>query len=185
MTVYGENEARLADLQLMFDKMCEHTFTLITSQEDFQVHPDIAADFFGMAMRYMRYCSKVIFGSTQIEGLIQFAIVGIGIEHREAAKALCLFFSQLFECFSQENFAEGSVAQVRGERASLTDTKKMVKQFFLNKGEEIVERFMQFLVSVPPSAVSRCVVDVLVDIYKSYPSHGVHWFSRAAKNVSV
>ena len=93
VTVYGENEERLADLQLMFDKMCEHTFTLITSQEDFQVHPDIAADFFGMSMRYMRYCSKVIFGSSQIEGLIQFAIVGIGIEHREAAKALCLFFS--------------------------------------------------------------------------------------------
>ena len=68
-------------------------------------------------------------------------------------------------------------------RATLTDTKKMVKHFFLNKGQEIVERFLTFLVNVPPSAVSRCVVDVLVDIYKSYPSHGVHWFCHAVKNV--
>jgi len=53
--------------------------------------PDIVDDFFGMCMRYIKYCPNIYYEMPHWPDIVKLAILGIGIDHAPAAKALYMF----------------------------------------------------------------------------------------------
>jgi transportin-3 len=59
----------------------------MVTKEQCEQNPDLVNDFFGMAMRYIRYNKSLFFKSNALEIFVNFMMRCIGLERYRAAKA--------------------------------------------------------------------------------------------------
>lgn len=60
------------------------TASLLNSFDAFTSYPDVAYDFFGMCVRFLKLRKDQVFSSQHLEDLIKIWNSGIGVEHKEA-----------------------------------------------------------------------------------------------------
>lgn len=95
--VFGRDPSCKNSLSLLIGVMFGQTLQLLTSLQDFTARPDIADDCFLLASRCMRYCPDVIISLPIFLQLLDCAIVGFLVEHREACKSVLSFLKDTLE----------------------------------------------------------------------------------------
>ena len=75
-------------LQQAFEKMCEITFQHLPKLKNFEEKPELTEDFFGMLIRYGRYTPQLMLMSNSWPTILELSLMGIGIDHKQAAKSL-------------------------------------------------------------------------------------------------
>lgn len=78
------------------------TAQVLTSLTEYENFPDIAFDFFGMVVRYLRLNKDLVFRSDQLETVISIWIKGIGIEHKEAITTHTEFITYLIATLQKD-----------------------------------------------------------------------------------
>jgi hypothetical protein len=85
-----------------FNLICEKTAQIFQSLDDYVKEPDVASDFFGMCIRYIKLNKDLLFRSQHLEALIKLWINGIGIEHQEAVDTHVEFFVTLVDTMKKD-----------------------------------------------------------------------------------
>jgi hypothetical protein len=62
--------------------------------------PDLAEDFFGMQARIAKYTPLFLLQTSQFFNIANIALIGVGVHHQEAAKALYAFIELLYDIVS-------------------------------------------------------------------------------------
>jgi len=75
---------------------------LFQSLQDFEREPDVASDFFGMCIRYIKLHKSLLFRSQHLPALIKVWSLGIGIEQSNAVETHTEFFNTLVKVLSKD-----------------------------------------------------------------------------------
>ncbi len=170
-SVFG-TDPRFADvLRTLFDTLGRQTF-LIIGKTGYTDQPHLAEDFFGMCVRYVKYCPQLVFGSTILKELLEFAIALVGFEHIGCAKALYLFLEHLFKHYQKK---ESTVALEPNEMAAF--------EFVVANGPPLARKLILIIEAGPPDVIAEYVNAVLVAMLVAIPGHALDWLSDAIQLV--
>jgi len=82
--------------QEAFNHITEHTIgKVLVDQRAYDYEPEVAYDYFGMCTRLLKTNKVLFFSSPYLEALLNTWMLGIGIEHPEAAQTHESFISNL------------------------------------------------------------------------------------------
>ncbi|XP_039040324.1 transportin MOS14-like isoform X2 [Hibiscus syriacus] len=81
----------------MIEVLFKRTTSLFTSIKEFSTRPDIADDCFLLASRCIRYCPQLFIPSAVFPALIDCAMIGITVQHREASNSVLTCLSDIFD----------------------------------------------------------------------------------------
>lgn len=95
--IYGSEPSCASYLQNLMEALFRHTIHLLTKIQDFTARPDIADDCFLLASRCIRYCAHLFVPSTVFPSLVDCAMIGITVQHREACTSILTFLSDVFD----------------------------------------------------------------------------------------
>ena len=81
----------------MLTEMSSVTFGFIRTLPDFVNHPDVVEEFFFLAGRMMTYCPDplVVQSPSLLHSLVQCAIVGIEMDHKDGNRGILNFLDNL------------------------------------------------------------------------------------------
>uniref|UniRef100_A0A0D6R4R4 Uncharacterized protein n=1 Tax=Araucaria cunninghamii TaxID=56994 RepID=A0A0D6R4R4_ARACU len=95
--IFGADPSCGNYLAALITSLFGHTINLLKSIQDFTSRPDIADDCFLLASRCIRYCPQLFVPSTIFPPLLDCAMIGITIQHREACTSILTFLHDIFE----------------------------------------------------------------------------------------
>ncbi len=169
-SVYGGQEKSEKLLGDMFNMLGKHTFEVLGGG-GYTNYPHLVEDFFGMSLRYIKYCPKAVFMSLILEELLQFSIALIGYEHIEGSKALYLFLAQFFNHFDTK-------------RTDLDPKESAALGFLLANGPIIAKKLILCLEGAPHKQISEYIIDLLVEMLEALPTQSATWIGDAVQFVS-
>jgi hypothetical protein len=79
VTVFSDYPEYKDTLSLIYFKTCEITFNHLSKLEKFESNPDLAEDFFGMNLRFMRYAPHIILYCDKLDGLLTLCTIASGV----------------------------------------------------------------------------------------------------------
>ncbi|KAF9624704.1 hypothetical protein IFM89_012997 [Coptis chinensis] len=95
--IFGSDPSCANYLRSLIEALFSHTTHLLLKIQDFTDRPDIADDCFLLASRCIRYCPHLIVPSSAFPSLVDCAMTGITIQHREACSSILTFLSDVFD----------------------------------------------------------------------------------------
>ncbi|CAI0399062.1 unnamed protein product, partial [Linum tenue] len=95
--IFGSDPSCALYLKSLIEALFTHTKCLLTNIEDFTLRPDIADDCFLLASRCMRYCPQLFIPSEVFPSLVDCALIGVTVQHREASNSILTFLSDIFD----------------------------------------------------------------------------------------
>ncbi|GAB2269903.1 Transportin mos14 [Dionaea muscipula] len=95
--IFGSDPSCSQYLKNLIEALFSRTTCLLTSIQDFTARPDIADDCFLLASRCIRYCPQILIPSAVFPALVDCAILGITVQHREASNSILSFLSDVFD----------------------------------------------------------------------------------------
>jgi transportin-3 len=91
ITEYGSDPAYAPQLFHLISELSSTIFERMISLDDFTEHPDVVEEYFYLVGRFMTYCPEPLVLSPLFRKIIQRAVVGLHIHHREAHKGTLNF----------------------------------------------------------------------------------------------
>lgn len=164
-------------LKLMLKELCIQTFNCyLTTAEDFENHPHLTEDFFGLIYRLIRLNPIIILDFELFENILYICITNIGLNHIESAKNIIYFLCKVvkFHEISKMKNMDESVLGAYFEK---------VKSVFLKLGEGFVQKMVDLMLSVPPSLIFEILKDLILDLIEVYPSECAVWFKKSLKDL--
>ncbi|KAL9270842.1 Transportin MOS14-like protein [Drosera capensis] len=95
--IFGSDPSCSEYLRNLIVALFSRTTCLLTSIQDFTARPDVADDCFLLASRCIRYCPHILIPSPVFPALVDCAICGITVQHREASNSILSFLSDVFD----------------------------------------------------------------------------------------
>ncbi|MBA0703827.1 hypothetical protein Golax_016124 [Gossypium laxum] len=95
--IFGSDPSCASYLKNMIEALFKHTTCLLTSIKEFTRRPDIGDDCFLLASRCIRYCPQLFIPSSIFPALVDCAMIGITVQHREASNSILTFLSDIFD----------------------------------------------------------------------------------------
>ncbi|XP_062200572.1 transportin MOS14-like isoform X2 [Phragmites australis] len=95
--IFGSDPSCANYLTSLIQILFSHTIQLLRTIQDFTSRPDIADDCFLLASRCIRYCPNLFVHTEMFQRLVDCAMAGITIQHREACKSILSFLSDIFD----------------------------------------------------------------------------------------
>lgn len=95
--IFGSDPSCANYLGGLITSLFSHTISLLKTIQDFTSRPDIADDCFLLASRCIRYCPHLFVPSTIFPSLVDCAMTGITIQHREACRSILTFLNDIFD----------------------------------------------------------------------------------------
>ncbi|GMH21453.1 hypothetical protein Nepgr_023295 [Nepenthes gracilis] len=95
--IFGSDPSCSEYLKVLIEALFSHTTRLLTSIQDFTSRPDIADDCFLLASRCIRYCPQIFILSAVFPSLVDCAMIGITVQHREASNSILSFLTDVFD----------------------------------------------------------------------------------------
>ncbi|CAI9112451.1 OLC1v1012903C2 [Oldenlandia corymbosa var. corymbosa] len=95
--IFGSDPACADYLKSLIESLFSQTTCLLTRIQEFTSRPDIADDCFLLASRCIRYCPQLFFASPIFPPLVDCAMAGMTVQHREASNSILNFLSDIFD----------------------------------------------------------------------------------------
>ncbi|EPS66773.1 hypothetical protein M569_08003, partial [Genlisea aurea] len=95
--VFGSDPTCANYLRILIESLFTHTTLLFTKFQDFTSRPDLVDDCFLLASRCIRYCPQLFFTTPVFPSLVDCAMIGITVQHREASNSILNFLSDVFD----------------------------------------------------------------------------------------
>ncbi|KAM7272707.1 hypothetical protein ACFE04_027370 [Oxalis oulophora] len=94
---FGSDPSCANYLKTLIESLFQRTTFVLTNIKEFTARPDIADDCFLLASRCMRYCPQIFIPSPVFPCLVDCAMSGITVMHREACTSILTFLSDIFD----------------------------------------------------------------------------------------
>lgn len=96
-SVVGSEFPRHPDLTKMMVALCQTTFGFLRTLQDFTNHPDVVEEIFYCMGRMIKHCPEPLIngGDVLLSSLVQCALVGMELDHRDANRGTLNFLQHL------------------------------------------------------------------------------------------
>ena len=132
---YGKNKAAEAPLMQMVKSFAQPTFKILSVERGLFNHPDTVDDFFRLCIRCLQQCTLTFLRNDQMDSIVQLAVVGTTLDHRDANLSVMKFLIELTKCTYIE--------QSRPEFNEIRDRVALVESLLGKYGQEIVKGLVQ------------------------------------------
>eukprot|EP00252_Welwitschia_mirabilis_P009642 TRINITY_DN22310_c0_g2_i1.p1 TRINITY_DN22310_c0_g2~~TRINITY_DN22310_c0_g2_i1.p1 ORF type:complete len:705 (-),score=141.34 TRINITY_DN22310_c0_g2_i1:336-2345(-) len=95
--IFGSDPSCSNYLANLITSLFSQTLNLLKTIQDFTLRPDIADDCFLLASRCIRYCPPLLIHSPTFSPLVDCAMTGITVQHREAGMSVLTFLTDIFD----------------------------------------------------------------------------------------
>ncbi|CAI5502615.1 unnamed protein product [Closterium sp. Naga37s-1] len=95
--VFGSDVNCAAYLQQLIAVLFARTTASLQSLDDFTLKPDVADDCFLLASRCMRYCGHLFVPTPAFLAVLDSALAGLLVQHREACKSVLSFLKDVLD----------------------------------------------------------------------------------------
>lgn len=163
--VFGSDTACAGYLGTLISALFGHTITMLASIQDFTSQPDVADDCFLLASRCIRYCPHLLVPTTMLPPLVDCAMTGITIQHREACRSILTFFQDVLDLpttFTGKHY------------------RSAVDAVFLPRGATLTRVLVAALAGALPESRLSEVQYVLLALGRLYSTQLVQWAQEAA-----
>ncbi|BAT11307.1 transportin MOS14 [Oryza sativa Japonica Group] len=158
--IFGSDPACANYLASLIQALFGHTIQLLRTIQDFTARPDIADDCFLLASRCIRYCPDLFVPTEMFPRLVDCAMVGITIQHREACKSILSFLSDVFDLAKSPE----------GEKY-----RELINTVILQRGAVLTRIMVASLTGALPSSRLEEVSYVLVSLSRSFGGNMLSW----------
>lgn len=141
---YGRNPAYSTLLFDMMANLSTSVFNSCRTADDLTAHPDVVEEFFYLAGRMINYCPGDLVRSPLLNSLLQYAAIGMKLEHRDAHRGTLNFLEATVSYSLKLRTANALNAN---EQASLAALEKAI----LAEGEPLVINLAQALLGDLPA----------------------------------
>lgn len=165
--IFGSDSSCANYLKILIEALFSHTICLLTKIQDFTARPDIADDCFLLASRCIRYCPQLFIPSTVFPSLVDCAMIGITVQHREASNSILTFLTDVFDLV---NLSQGEhYLPVRDN-------------VIIPRGATITRILVAALTGALPSSRLETVTYALLALTRAYGIRALQW---AKESVSL
>ncbi len=159
-------------LKVMLKEFCVLTFTqYLRSFEELENNPHLTEDFFGLLYRLIRLNPSIILDFEMFEDVMQVCIQNIHLTHPESSKNLIYFLDKIItfhDIPKMKNMSE-QVLGIYYEK---------MKNTLLKHGDELVNKIINFTLSVPPSIIFENLKDLMKNLMINFPNESKVWFEK-------
>ncbi|KAG0561064.1 hypothetical protein KC19_9G034400 [Ceratodon purpureus] len=163
--VFGSDTACAGYLGTLISVLFGQSVSMLTSIQAFTSQPDVADDCFLLASRCIRYCPHLLVPTTMLPPLVDCAMTGITIQHREACRSILTFFQDVLDLPSSLSGKQYRAA---------------VDSVFLPRGATLTRVLLAALVGALPESRLTEVSYVLIGLARLYSPQVVQWAQEAA-----
>ncbi|KAG9439130.1 hypothetical protein H6P81_019295 [Aristolochia fimbriata] len=157
---FGSDPSCASYLGSLIEALFSHTTHILRTIQDFTARPDIADDCFLLASRCIRYCPHIFIPSSIFPSLIDCAMIGITVQHREACKSILAFLSDVLLLANSKG---------GGPHGSIIDS------VIFSRGSSLTRILIASLTGALPSSRVQEVTDVLISLTRSYGMKVLEW----------
>ncbi|PKA55080.1 hypothetical protein AXF42_Ash003717 [Apostasia shenzhenica] len=158
--IFGSDASCASYLRNLILILFSHTAKLLQTIQEFTYRPDIADDCYLLASRCIRYCPDIFVPSSIFSALIDCAMIGVTIQHRDACRSILTFLSDAFDL---ANCAKGE--RYRG----------IIDAVVLPRGATLTRILIASLTGALPSSRVEEVSYVLLALTRSYGVRVLGW----------
>lgn len=162
--VFGSDPSCADYLRALITELFGHTISLLKTIQDFTSRPDIADDCFLLASRCIRYCPHLLLVSTIFSPLVNCAMTGITIQHREACQSILNFLTDIFDVAS---------------RPAESQFRSVIDSVILVHGANLTRIVIACLLGALPNSRLEEVIYVLLSLTRPYGGEVVKWSQEA------
>ncbi|KAK8935810.1 hypothetical protein KSP39_PZI012852 [Platanthera zijinensis] len=158
--IFGSDPSCASFLRSLIAILFSHTTKLLSTIQDFTARPDIADDCYLLASRCIRYCPDLFIPSSVFPSLVDCAMIGITIQHRDACRSILTFLSDVLDLGNSSN----------GDKyRSITDS------VVVPRGSSLTRILIASLTGALPSSRIEEVSYVVLSLTRSYGARVVEW----------
>ncbi|CAE6255150.1 unnamed protein product [Arabidopsis arenosa] len=165
--IFGSDPSCADYLKNLIETLFAHTTCLMTSIKEVTARPDIADDCFLLASRCLRYCPHLFIPSPIFPPLVDCAMIGITVQHREACHSILTFLTDIFDLEKSVN--EEQFVLIRDN-------------IIIPRGATITRILIASLAGALPSSRLDTVTYSLLALTRTYRLQAVGW---AKESVSL
>ncbi|KAF5195980.1 Transportin mos14 [Thalictrum thalictroides] len=158
--IFGSDPSCANYLRSLLEALFSHTTHLLTKIQDFTSRPDIADDCFLLASRCIRYCPLIFVPSPVFPSLVDCAMIGVTIQHREACTSILTFLSDVFDLGNSS----------RGEQF-----KSIRDNVVVPRGASLTRILIASLTGALPSSRLDVVTYTLLALIRAYGVKSLEW----------
>eukprot|EP01018_Ginkgo_biloba_P004333 Gb_28911 [translate_table: standard] len=162
--IFGSDPSCANYLGCLITELFGHTISLLKSIEEFTSRPDIADDLFLLASRCIRYCPHLLILSSIFPSLVDCAMTGITIQHREACQSILTFLTDIFDV----------ATSVTGNQY-----RSVIDNAIMARGANLTRILIACLVGALPESRLEEVIYVLLSLTRTYGMQVVNWSKEA------
>ncbi|XP_077999883.1 transportin-3-like [Glandiceps talaboti] len=166
---FGKESGCVQGLIDMLQAFCGPTFELL-HQNGFRNHPDTVDDLFRLAARFLQRCAVPFLQSQVISPLIQCALAGVTLDHRDANASVMKFFRDLVY-----------TATGNEHRDDYEVRKSLVHVIFNQHGEQLMNNLMIAVVFHLPVYMVPEIGDVIYELMLFDRPSVCRWLEVALK----
>ncbi|KAL9239561.1 hypothetical protein vseg_013870 [Gypsophila vaccaria] len=160
--IFGSDPSCSEYLRNLVEALFRRTACLLATIKDFTTRPDIADDCFILASRCIRYCPQIFIPSTVFPPLIDCAMIGITVQHREASNSILSFLSDIFDLKNSRDTMQ--YLPIRDN-------------VMIPRGPTITRILIASLTGALPSSRFETVTYALIALVKTYGTQALEWAS--------
>ncbi|KAK9116972.1 hypothetical protein Sjap_015919 [Stephania japonica] len=162
--IFGSDPSCADYLRNLIEALFSHTTHLLRTIQDFTARPDVADDCFLLASRCIRYCPHLFVPSVVFPPLVDCAIIGMTIQHREACNSILTFLSDVLDLGNSS----------RGEQYKSTRDSVMIP-----RGATLTRVLMACLTGALPGSRLGVVADTLLALTRAFGPKAIEWVSES------
>lgn len=162
--VFGSDPSCANYLGALITSLFSHTISLLKTIQDFTSRPDIADDCFLLASRCIRYCPHLFVPSTIFSSLVDCAMTGITIQHREACTSILTFLNDIFDV----------ATSIGGKQYRL-----VIDNIIFPRAASLTRILIGSLAGALPESRLEQVISVLMSLTRVYGMQVVTWAQEA------
>ncbi|KAG2537503.1 transportin MOS14-like [Panicum virgatum] len=158
--IFGSDPSCADYLTNLIQILFSHTVQLLRTIQDFTARPDIADDCYLLGSRCIRYCPNLFVPTEMFQRLVDCAMAGITIQHREACKSILSFLSDVFDL---PNSSDGG------------NYREFINTIVLQRGATLTRIMIAALTGALPSGRLEEVSYVLLSLSRAFGENMLNW----------
>ncbi|KAK9669348.1 hypothetical protein RND81_13G124800 [Saponaria officinalis] len=162
--IFGSDLSCSEYLISLVEALFGRTACLLATIKDFTTRPDIADDCFLLASRCIRYCPHIFIPSKVFPSVIDCAMIGMTVQHREASNSILSFLSDVFDLTN----SHGGMQCV-----------PIRDNVIIPRGPTITRIVIASLTGALPSSRFDSVTYALIALVRTYGVKALEWASQS------